>query len=371
MEFGFNPEQAQLKEQVRRFLDGECPLDRVREIMAAEQPYDATLWKRVTELGWPALTVPEQYGGLGLAWEDLAIVAEEAGRSLFPSPLFANAVAARVIAEVGSEHQKQRWLPGLAGGELLATVAVFDEPDRLDATGITAVAEEAGETLTVSGSKPLVPYGQAADLLLVAAKEGAGISLFAIPADAAGVTVTPQRLIDRTHRAAEVSLEAVTVDPADRLGAAGQVWGDLERAMDAATVVLAAEMVGAADAAVTLASEYAKVREQFGQPIGRFQGVKHRLAEMYVGVESSRSLVYYASWAVDNQDNAAGETSMAKAYASQALDRAGEEGVQIHGAIGFTDECDAHLFYKRGRYCRNLAGSPEHHYERLLVQQGI
>ncbi len=141
--------------------------------------------------------------------------------------------------------------------------------------------------------------------------------------------------------------------------------------VDAWTVALAAEMVGAADAALHLANEYAKVRKQFGQPIGRFQGVKHRLAEILVGVESARSLVYYASWAVDNDPDPRAHVSMAKAHASVALDRAGEEGIQLHGAIGFTWECDAHLYYKRGRVCRNLMGSPEEHNERLLAVQGL
>ncbi len=371
MDFGFSADQEQLKAQVRRFLDSECPMDRVRQVMAAKESHDRGLWSKIAELGWPALTVPESFGGLGMRWEDLVVIAEEMGRSLFPSPFLASAVAARAIALMGSEGQKSRWLPLLASGDLIATLAILEDSDDLSAAGIGLVAESDGEHVVLSGSKMFIPHAQAAGLLLVAAREHGGISLFAVPADAAGVTVTPLRLIDQSQRAARVTLAAVVVESSDRIGEPGAVWSDLAAVLDAGTVVLAAEMVGAADAALRLAAEYAKVRKQFGHPIGRFQGVKHRLAEILVDIESSRSLVYFASWAVDHQEDPRGAVSMAKAYASQALDRAGEEGIQIHGAIGFTWECDAQLYYKRGRYCRNLAGSPEYHHERLLSVQGI
>lgn len=371
MEFGFTADQEQLRAQVRRFLDTECPLDRVRTVMASREPLDADLWKKTAELGWQALVIPEPWGGLGLAWEDLVVVAEETGRTLFPSPLLASSTAARAIAKLGTDEQKGRWLPGIASGETIATLAVLEESDDLGEAGVELKAEPSGDGATLAGKKMFVPWGQAASLLLVAAREAGGVSLFAVPADAPGVTVTPLRLIDQTVRAAEVTLDGVVVDASARLGAAGAAWTELSKVLDAGTVALAAEMVGAADAALRLATDYAKVRKQFGELIGKFQGVKHRLAEILVDVESARSLVYFASWAVDNQDDARAHVSMAKAYASIALDRAGEDGIQIHGAVGFTWECNAHLYYKRGRYCRSLAGSPEYHHERLLASQGL
>ncbi|MFN2427999.1 MAG: acyl-CoA dehydrogenase family protein [Candidatus Binatia bacterium] len=371
MEFGFNADQEQLKAGVRRFLDAECPLERVRTVMASKDSHDLGLWKKTADLGWPGLTIPEQFGGLGLAWEDLIVLAEETGRSLFPSPLLASAAAARAIHALGSPEQAQRLLPDIAAGERIATLAVLEESDDLSDAGVELVAAASGTSVALSGKKMFVPWGQAADLLLVAARENGGVSLFAVPADAAGVTVTPLRLVDPTSRAAEVTLDGVTVDGSARLGAPGAAWPELEKVLDASTVALAAEMVGAADAALRLATEYAKIRKQFGEAIGKFQGVKHRLAEILVDVESARSLVYYASWAVDNMDDARAHVSMAKAYASIALDRAGEDGIQIHGAVGFTWECDAHLYYKRGRYCRSLGGTPEYHHERLLESQGI
>lgn len=371
MEFGFSADQEQLKAGVRRFLDSECPLDRVRTIMTAREPHDLGLWQKIAELGWQGLTIPEEYGGLALAWEDLVVVAEETGRTLFPSPLLAGAAAARAIDALGSPAQKDQWLPRIATGELVATLAVLEESDDLTEAGVELVAEPSGSGVVLSGRKMFVPWGQAADLLLVAAREHGGISLFAVPADAAGVTITPLRLVDPTMRAAEVLLDGVAADASTRLGQPGGAWPELAKVLDAATVALAAEMVGAADAALRLATEYAKIRKQFGEVIGKFQGVKHRLAEILVDVESARSLVYFASWAIDHVPDPRANVSMAKAYASIALDRAGEDGIQIHGAVGFTWECDAHLYYKRGRYCRSLDGTPEYHHERLLACQGL
>ncbi len=371
MDFGFSDEQEQLRTQLRRFLDSECPLERVRRICESGEVFDRALWAKMAGLGWHALTVPAEHGGLGLAWEDLVVIAEELGKNLYPSPFLANAAAARAIAEIGSEAQKRRWLPAIAEGELIATIALLEDSDDLSEHGVQLLAEPSGDDMILSGRKMFVPYGQVADLLLVAAREAGGVSLFAVPADAPGLTVTPLVLIDDTQASAEVSFEAVSVGPADHMGEPASVWAELSKVVDAATVALSAEMVGAASAALELAAGYAKVRKQFGQAIGRFQGVKHCLAEILVAVESARSLVYYASWAVDNVPDAAVHVSMAKAYASRALDEAGEDGVQIHGAIGFTWECDAQLYHKRGRYCRNLLGSPEYHHERLLTLQGI
>ncbi len=371
MDFGFSADQEQLRTGVRRFLDAECPLERVRQVMASRDPYDASLWEKTAGLGWPGLTIPEEFGGLGLAWEDLVVVAEETGRTLYPSPLLANAAAARVIGALGSAGQKTRWLPAIATGELVATLAVLEESDDLSESGIELVAGSSGSGVVLSGRKMFVPWGQAAGLLLVAAREARGVSLFAVPSDAPGVSVTPLRLIDQTMRAAAVDLDGVALDEGARLGAPGAAWPELAKGLDAYTVALAAEMVGAADAALRLATDYAKVRKQFGELIGKFQGVKHRLAEILVDVESARSLVYFASWAVDNLADARAHVSMAKAYASIALDRAGEDGIQIHGAVGFTWECNAHLYYKRGRYCRSLQGTPEYHHERLLQAQGL
>ncbi|MFQ5478890.1 MAG: acyl-CoA dehydrogenase family protein [Candidatus Binatia bacterium] len=371
MDFGFSEEQEQLKAQVARFLNKEYPLVRVRELMDSPEPFDRGSWKAMAGLGWQALTVPEEHGGVGLQWEDLAVVAEEMGRTLFPSPFLDNAVAARLLEGLGDERQKSDYLPRIASGELVVVPAVLEESDLQGPGGIEAAAMEEGGSVRLAGTKMFVPWAQAADLILVAVREAGGVSVFAVPVGAAGLEMEELRLVDPTRRAARLVLNGVEVDAAARVGDPGNAWPALNAALDAGLVAISAEMVGAADAALTLAAEYAKTREQFGQPIGRFQGVKHKLADIYVAVESARSLVYYASWAVDHADDAAASVAMAKAWASEALDIAGEEGIQIHGAIGFTHECDAQLYYKRGRYCRNLNGSPDYYYERVLSAQGL
>ena len=367
MDFGFSPEQQQLRSQVRRFLDDECPLERVRELMAAETPLDASLWQKTAGLGWHALVVPETDGGLGLGWEDVVVVAEETGRSLFPSPFISTAVAARLIAALGDAAQRQRWLAPIAEGRSVVTLAVGEESDVPFAGAVETTARADGGRILLNGVKMFVADGMAADLLLVVARESTGLGVFVVPGDSPGVTRTRLKLVDATQRAARIELTDVSLEPSARLGAPGKAAEALHGALDAEIVARAAEMVGAADAALKLAVEYAKVRKQFGQPIGRFQGVKHELAEVHVDVESARSLVYYASWAVDNTADAQRHVSMAKLYAAAAADRAGEACVQTHGAIGFTWECDAQLFYKRGRMSRTMLGSAGWHSERILT----
>jgi alkylation response protein AidB-like acyl-CoA dehydrogenase len=390
MDFGFTPEQDELRHQARRLLDAELPLDRVLAWSADPAPrLDRALWTRVAALGWTGLTVPERHGGLGLGAVDLIVLLEEMGRSLCPLPLAATDLAVAALVALGDEAQRAAWLPKIAAGDTVATLAVFETSDVPTADGILARAAARATDVVLDGTKLFVPDGQHADLLLVAAREGDGVSLFAVPADTPGVTVTPLVLVDATRPAAEVRLAGAVVPSSARLGAEGapngaegassgaagppdgpvpDAWPTLARLLDRQLITHAAEMVGAADAALRLAVEYAKVRQQFGSPIGRFQGVKHRCAELLCDVESARSLVYYAAWALDAApDQVPQYAAMAKALASEALDAAGEECVQIHGAIGYTWECHAHLFYKRGRQSHVWLGAPDEHYERVMA----
>lgn len=372
MDFAFTAEQEQLREQVRRFLDTECPLERVRDLMLAKTPHDPGLWKKIADLGWLALTIPEDFGGLGLGWEEVVVISEEMGKTVFPSPFLANTLAAQAILTLGDKAQKERLLPGLADGSVIGTLAVLEESDRLDADGVQTKAAAQGGAVVLTGEKLFVADTEAAGLFLVAAREAGGVSLFAVPRGAEGLATEPLAQFDATKRVGVVRLDGVRVEAADRLGAAGKAWEGISRVLDKGLIAFAAETVGAAQAALNLAVHYAKIREQFGTPIGRFQGVKHPCAEMHVEIESARSLAYYGGWVVDNDPAKASRyASMAKAAASEAADRAGEECIQIHGAIGFTWECDAHLYYKRGRYALLAQGSPDHHYDRVLSVQGL
>ena len=372
MDFGFTPEQEQLREQVRRFLDKELPLDRILAWSADPQPLDRALWKRMAALGWTGITVPEAHGGLGLGCEDLIVVLEEMGKSLCPAPLLATDGAVTAIRALGDPAQHAALLPGIAAGDTVATLAVLEESDVPAPDALATRAQARAGGVVLAGAKLFVADGQNADLVLVAAREGDGVSLFAVPTDAPGVTVTPLVVVDATQPAAEVRLDGVALPSSARLGPPAGAWPVLARALDRMTIGLAAEMVGAADAALAMAVAYAKVRQQFGSPIGRFQGVKHSCAELLVDVESARSLVYYGAWAVEHDpQQAASYAAMAKAAASEALDQAGEECVQIHGAIGYTWECHAHLFYKRGRQSHVWLGAPDEHYERVLALQNL
>ena len=380
MDFGFTPEQAQLRAQVRRLLDSELPLARILAWSADPQPLDRALWKRTAELGWPGITVPEAHGGLGLGCEDLIVVLEEMGKSLCPLPLLATDAAVAALRALGGDAPCAAYLPAIAAGDCVATLGILEESDVVAPDAIATRAQPAGMPtaggaaapgdVVLDGVKLFVPDGQDADLILVAAREQAGVSLFAVPSDAPGVRVTPLVVVDATKPAAEVRLERVRLPASARLGAPGAAWPAIACVLDRMTVGLAAEMVGAADAALAMAVDYAKVRRQFGSPIGRFQGVKHRCAELLVEIESARSLVYFGAWAVEHAPaQAASYAAMAKAAASEALDAAGEECIQIHGAIGYTWECHAHLFYKRGRHCHVWMGAPDEHYERVLALQ--
>jgi alkylation response protein AidB-like acyl-CoA dehydrogenase len=372
MDFGFTPEQEQLRAQVRRWLDKELPLERILADAAEPRPLDRALWKRAAELGWPGIAVPEQHGGLGLGCEDVIVVLEEMGKSLCPLPLLATDAAVATLRALADEPQCATHLPAVAAGDVVATLAILEESDVFAPDALSTHAHAAGADVVIEGTKLFVPDGQHADLLLVAARERDGVSVFAVPADAPGVRIAPLTVIDSTKPAAEVRLENVRIATSARIGAAGAAWPALARVFDRMTIGLAAEMVGAADAALTMAVEYAKVRQQFGSPIGRFQGVKHRCAELLVDVESARSLVYYGAWAVEHDsEQAASYAAMAKAAASEALDAAGEECIQIHGAIGYTWECHAHLFYKRGRHAHAWMGAPDEHYERVLALQQL
>lgn len=367
MDFGFTPEQDELRSQARRLLDQELPLDRILAWSNDPKVLDRALWKKTAELGWAGLTVPEAHGGLGLGVVDLIVLLEEMGKSLCPLPLASTDLATAALVGLGDAGQQAAWLPKIAAGDVIATVANAEASDVATADGIATTATARGNDVVLDGAKLFVSDGQHADLLLIAASEGQGVSLFAVPADTPGVTVHPLVVVDATKPAAEVRLAGAVVPASARLGASGSAWPILARLLDRQTITHAAEMVGSADAALRMAVEYAKVRQQFGSPIGRFQGVKHRCAEMLCDVESARSLVYYAAWAVDSAPAQVSQyAAMAKALASEALDTAGEECVQIHGAIGYTWECHAHLFYKRGRQSHVWLGAPDEHYERVM-----
>ena len=356
MDFGFSEEQEMLRKSARDFLAAESPMTYVRRMMEDDRGFTDAQWKQMAELGWMGLILPEQYGGAGGDFVDMVVVLEEMGRAVLPGPFFATVVLGGVaLLEGGSDGQKASFLPKIAAGDLRVTLAQLEPNARWDAEGIELQARKDGGGYRLAGTKLFVPDAHTADVIIVAGREpgskGAeGVTLFLVDAGASGVKATLLKTMDQTRKLCEVVLEDVRV-PADRvLGAPGAGWKLLERVVDRGKVGLCAEMCGGAQKVLEMSVEYAKVREQFGRPIGSFQAIQHKCANMLVEVESSKSATYYAAWAVANDvAEAPLAAAMAKAYTSDAYRHTAGEGIQIHGGIGFTWEHDMHIYFKRAK----------------------
>jgi alkylation response protein AidB-like acyl-CoA dehydrogenase len=356
MDFGFSEEQEMLRSSARDFLTKEAPMTYVRKMMEDERGFTADLWRKMAELGWMGLILPEAYGGAGLDFVDMVVVLEEMGRVVLPGPFFSTVILAGVaIAEGGSPKQKETYLPKIADGSLKATLASMEPSGRWDADGIQLVAKPDGGGYVLDGTKLFVPDANVADLFVVAgrtpgSKGAEGVSLFLVDAKTPGVAVTMLKTMDQTRKLGEVVFKNVKVGGDALLGPAGGGWKLLERVADRAKVGLSAEMCGGAQRVLEMSVEYAKVREQFGKPIGSFQAIQHKCANMLVEVESSKSITYYAAWAVANDvAEAPLAAAMAKAYTSDAYRHTAGDGIQIHGGIGFTWEHDMHIFFKRAK----------------------
>lgn len=375
MNFGFTEEQELLRAEVRKFLDRNCPLEEVRKLMETPEGFSRELWKQMGELGWLGLLIPEEYGGAGLGWVELTLVLEEMGRTLFPSPFLASTLAGFAIRSRGSEEQKRRWLPLLAQGSKIGSLALLEASDRLDPAGIALEGRSEGGAFRLRGEKLFVMDAAVADLFIVAFRSGSeekSISLALLEREAEGVRTETLPGMDLTKRLGRLSLTGARVGEPAILGEPSRAWPTVARLLDAGAAAVSGEMGGAAEGALHLVVEYAKQREQFGAPIGRFQGVKHPLAEMHVDTESFRSLVYYAAWALDESPQEVQRfVSMAKAYATEAFARIGLDGVQLHGGIGYTWEYDAQLYLKRSKWAKPMFGDADYHYDRIAALGGL
>jgi len=372
MNFGFNEEQELLRNTARKFFENECGSDTVRRLMETPEGINVELWKKLAEQGWLGLIYPEQYDGTGLGLVDLVVLMEEMGRAVAPGPYFSTVLLGGLaILEAGGEGQKKEWLPRIAAGDKRVALAWMEPSAQLGPAGVTLTAVEKGAKYTLSGTKLFVHDAHTADALVVAARTrpGAGadgISLFLLPRGTEGLEVTLLPTMDQTRKLCEVACSDVTVGADALLGAAGAGWAPLARVLDRATVALCAEMCGGAQKVLDMTVEYAKIRQAFGRPIGSYQGVKHRAADMLVDVENSKSITYYAAWALDeNSPEAPLAVSMAKAYVSDAYRRVAAAGIQLHGGIGFTWEHDLHLYFKRAKGSEFTFGDATHHRERV------
>ena len=372
MNFGFNDEQELLRSTARKFFENECGSDTVRRLMETPEGISPDLWTKIAEQGWLGLVFPEAYDGMGLGLVDLVVLMEEMGRAVVPGPYFSTVLLGGLaVLEAGSEAQKKEWLPQIGAGDKRVALAWMEPSAQLGPAGVTLTAVEKSGRYTLSGTKLFVHDAHTADALVVAARTrpGAGaegVSLFLMPRDTSGLRVTLLPTMDQTRKLCEVTCSDATVGADALLGAAGAGWAPLARVLDRATVALCAEMCGGAQKVLDMTVEYAKIRQAFGRPIGSYQGVKHRAADMLVDVENSKSITYYAAWALDeNSPEAPLAVSMAKAYVSDAYRRVAAAGIQLHGGIGFTWEHDLHLYFKRAKGSEFTFGDATHHRERV------
>ncbi|MFK8023557.1 MAG: acyl-CoA dehydrogenase family protein [Ilumatobacter sp.] len=371
MNFAFTEEQEALRETVRAFLEAKSSEEAVREQMETDKGYDDAVWSQMGEqMGLQGLAVPEEYGGSGYGFVELGIVLEEMGRALLCAPFFSTAVlAANTLIHSGDDAAKQAHLPGIAAGTTIATVAHVEPSGKWDESGITLEASGSGSDVTLSGTKSFVIDGHIADLIIVVAKSGAGTSLYAVQGDASGITRTQLSTMDQTRKQAKIDFDNT---PATLIGEEGNGWEVFSTVLDLVAVGLAAEQVGGAQMVLEQAVEYAKVRVQFGRPIGSFQAIKHKCADMLLEVESAKSAAYYGLWcASEMNDELASTASLAKAYCSEAYFHAAAENIQIHGGIGFTWEHPAHLYFKRAKSSELMFGDPTFHREQLAQRIGI
>jgi len=375
VDFAFSEEQDEFRAVVRRFVEERWPTAEVRRL-AEQAGFARAVWKQMgAELGLLGLAIPEAYGGQGFGFLEVGIALEELGRQLAGGPYLASAVlATQAILAAADEAQRAQWLPALAAGDLVGALAVDEPGARTGLDGVTATCRRDGAGWRVSGAKTAVLDGQNADLLLVAAREpGAdGITLLAVRPDAPGVERVPVDGLDLSRKHADLGLRDA---PAVALGAPGGAGAALTRSLDLGAIAIAAEAVGAAARCLEMAVAYAKERIQFGRPIGSFQAVQHKCAEVMLELESARSAAYWSWWVASQEAGEPGAlaeaASVAKATAGDALTRAAAENVQIHGGVGFTWEFDCHLYFRRARAVEHLLGDPVWHRARIADRLGL
>ena len=358
-----------IRTTARQFLEERIGLETVRDIMMSDEGFDRGLWKEIADMGWTGLAIGEEHGGAGFGLSELGVLLEEMGRLVTPGPFFASAVLATAAIEMaGDDSQKASLLPQLASGESIATLAVFEEPRGWDPSALATTASANGTGWIIDGAKRFVLAGDQADVIVVAAGFEGGIGMFVVPGDASGLDVVETPVLDPTRRQADLSLNGVRVDANALLGG-GDSMLLLRKALGIGTACLAAEQVGGSQMCLDMSVEYAKTRYQFGRPIGSFQAIKHRCAEMLIKTEHARSTAYRAVRVVDDHEEFFIAAPLAGSICSDAYNWIAGETIQVHGGIAFTWEHDAHLYLKRAKASSLLFGDPR--YQRQLLGQAI
>src|SRR5579864_5347176 len=368
MNFDFSDDQKQLRDQARKFLAEKCAPKAVRVVLDGKEPYDRSLWKGLAEMGFLGVAIPEEYGGAGAGQLELCVIAEEMGRAVAPVPFSSTVyLAAEALLLAGSEAQKQTWLPKIASGEAIGTLALFEGKGNPSPQAIKLDA--AGGML--NGVKKPVPDGAIADLAVVAARTATSgrdsdISLFLVDLKAGGVEARALTNLDPTRGQAELIFKNCKAEP---LGAAGEGFGIITQLLDRAAVLIAFEQLGGADRALEMGRDYALDRIAFGRPIGSFQAIKHMLADMYVAATLARSNCYYGAWALStNAAELPEAAASARISATQAFQHCAKNNIQVHGGMGFTWEFDCHLYYRRANATALSLGSMSY-WEDALIER--
>jgi alkylation response protein AidB-like acyl-CoA dehydrogenase len=374
MDLGLTEAQQMLKNSAREFLETECPETYVRAMEEDERGYTPELWQQIADQGWLGLTFPEQYGGVGLNFVDLSILLEEMGRALLPGPYFSTVVLAGLcLQEIGSEEQKQEFLPRIAEGGIIVTLALTEPSARWDAQGVQTTAAATDDGFTLNGTKLFVPNAHVSDYIIVAARTGEGeqdISLFIVGRDTPGIQQTLLKTI-ASDRQSELVFNNVDVPSSALLGGLNKGWATIEKALAWGAVGKCAEMVGGGQQVLDMTVEYAKQRVQFGRPIGSFQAIQHHCANMATDVEGSRYITYQAAWRLSEDLPAENEVAMAKAWVSDAYRRVCALGHQCHGAIGFTKEHNMQLYSRRAKAAELMFGDSDFHLETVAKAIGL
>jgi len=364
--FEFSAEQKELQDQARKFLAEKCPPRAVRNVLEGKDSYDRYLWKALAGMGFLGVSIPEKFGGAGAGYLELCVIAEEIGRALAPVP-FASTVclAAEALLIAGSEAQKQKWLPAIASGDAIGTLALFEGSGKPSAKAIKLAASGG----VLNGIKKPVPDGAIADFAIVAARAGpsgreSDIALFLVDTKAGGVEAKPVDNIDPSRSQAELIFRDCR---AELLGPATDGWNILSHLMDRAAVLMAFEQIGGADRALEMARDYALDRIAFGRPIGSFQAIKHMLADMYVSATLARSNSYFGAWALSTNAGELPEAAAtARVSATQAFQLCAKNNIQVHGGMGFTWEFDCHLYYRRSNALALALGSQSYWEDALI-----
>ena len=366
MDFDLNKAQKLLQQSARDFFARECKPERVRDLMATETAYDDGLWRAMADQGWTGLIIPEDFGGLGLSLVDLIAVSEEMGHACLPGPFLSTLWAAALINLAGAEGQRKQYLEPIAAGDMKATVALLEDGADWNPEAVGLRAEKAGKEFRLRGRKEFVTDAEIADLIICVARGNEGLVLAPVEKGAKGMKIAATPGVDATRKLYSVEFEDVVAPEADALAFNTRTLDAVESATATAVVALSAEMVGGMRWTLETAVEYAKTRQQFGKAIGVYQAVQHQLADMFLMTEGARSAVYYAAWAVSENDPSAKlAVSIAKAYCSDAAREVGNRGAQAHGGIGFTWEHNLQLYYKRAKASEAMFGDANYHREEI------